>query len=70
MVTQVFDMVKHQICKVPYTGRLSWHPLAVGVPACISLTREVFVIQSVRDEGSLEASIANQGMPLGKLASP
>ena len=49
-------MVKHQICKVPYTGRLSWHPLAVDVPACISLTREVFVIQSVRDGGQYSQS--------------
>ena len=49
-------MVKHQICKVPYTGRLSWHPLVVGVPACTSLTREVFVIQSVRDGGQYSQS--------------
>ena len=49
-------MVKHQICKVPYTGRLPLHPLAVGVPACTSLTREVFVIQSVRDGGQYSQS--------------
>ena len=49
-------MVKYQICKVPYTGRLSWHPLAVGVPACTSLTREVFVIESVRDGGKYSQS--------------
>ena len=49
-------MVKHQICKVPYTGRPPLHPLAVGVPACTSLTREVFVIQSVRDGGQYSQS--------------
>ena len=49
-------MVKHQIGKVPYTGRLPWHPLAVGVPACTSLTREVFIIQSVRDGGQYSQS--------------
>ena len=47
-------MVKHQICKVPHTGHLSWHPLAVGVPACTS--SEVFVIQSVRDGGQYSQS--------------
>ena len=61
-------MVKHQICKVPYTGRPPLHPLAVGVPACTSLTREVFVIQSVRDGGQYSQS--GYAFSLGKLASP
>ena len=49
-------MVKLQISTRVVHRSSAIIPLAVGLPACTSLTREVFVIQSVRDGGQYSQS--------------
>ena len=49
-------MVKHKFVHESTTGRPPLIALDVGLPACTSLTREVFVIQSVRDGGQYSQS--------------